>query len=213
MTEGLDGSFRYPKCAYLAAISAQVCPSIRSRRHPCKPQRFTAAWTSGLRSDVIRARSCQLSYRQHFLPLKFGGRGQAHRNAITRRRSAAAIGLESTPLSSIASCVLTISPTKSCSSRTSRIIPGEAVVTRLGEGLIERCHWLLNNSPPMTTASNPVVSNRTSTRLSGNIAHTPPVSNERLKFKHSFETNASPKKGTFVDSYGLRLFGCTGQLS
>jgi hypothetical protein len=24
MTEGLDGSFRYPKCAYLAAISAQV---------------------------------------------------------------------------------------------------------------------------------------------------------------------------------------------
>ena len=180
---------------------------------PCKPQRFTAAWTSGLRSDVIRARSCQLSYRQHFLPLKFGGRGQAHRNAITRRRSAAAIGLESTPLSSIASCVLTISPTKSCSSRTSRIIPGEAVVTRLGEGLIERCHWLLNNSPPMTTASNPVVSNRTSTRLSGNIAHTPPVSNERLKFKHSFETNASQKKGVFVDSYGLRLFGHGGPSS
>ena len=25
MTQGLDGSFRYPKTAYLAAIGAQVC--------------------------------------------------------------------------------------------------------------------------------------------------------------------------------------------
>jgi hypothetical protein len=80
-----------------------------------------------------------------------------HRNAMTRRRSAAAIGFESMPLSSIASCVLIMSATKSCSSRTSRIIPGGAVVTCLGEGLIVRCHWLLNNNPPMIMASNPVV--------------------------------------------------------
>ena len=76
MSEALDDSFRYPKPAYLAAISAQVCPAIRSRRDPCKPQRFTAAWASGLRSDVIRVRSRQLSDRQHFLHLKFGA-GQA----------------------------------------------------------------------------------------------------------------------------------------
>jgi hypothetical protein len=31
-----------------------------------------------------------------------------------------------------------------------------------------------------------------------------------LKFKRLFETNASQKKGVFVDSYGLRLFGHSG---
>jgi hypothetical protein len=49
MTEGIDGSFRYPKPAYLAAIGALVRPSIRSRRDPRKPQCFPAAWTSRLR--------------------------------------------------------------------------------------------------------------------------------------------------------------------
>jgi hypothetical protein len=39
----------YPKPAYLAAIGAQVRPSIRSRRDPRKPQYFPAAWTSRLR--------------------------------------------------------------------------------------------------------------------------------------------------------------------
>ena len=66
MTQGLDGSFRYPKTAYLAAIGAQVCLSIRSRRDPRKPQGFTAAWASRLRYHVIRSRSRQLSHRQHF---------------------------------------------------------------------------------------------------------------------------------------------------
>jgi hypothetical protein len=41
----------------------------------------------------------------------------------------------------------------------------------------------------------------------------PPVSNERLKFKRLFETNTSQKKGVFVDSYGLRLFGHGGPSS
>jgi hypothetical protein len=76
MIQGLDGSFRYPKTANLAAIRAQVCPSIRSRRDPRKPQCFTAAWAGRLRSYVIRARSHQLSYRLHFYTSKFAGRGQ-----------------------------------------------------------------------------------------------------------------------------------------
>jgi hypothetical protein len=57
MTQGLDGSFHYPKPEYLAAICAQVGLSIGSRRDPRKPQSFTAAWASRLRSYVIRARS------------------------------------------------------------------------------------------------------------------------------------------------------------
>lgn len=76
MTQGLDGSFHYPKPAYLAAIGARVGLSIQSRRGPRKPQYFTAAWASRLRYYVIRARSRQLSLRQHFLDLKIPGRGR-----------------------------------------------------------------------------------------------------------------------------------------
>jgi hypothetical protein len=89
------------------------------------------------------------------------GPGALRRSAMISRRLATAVGFESKPLPDTASCTLTISATESCSSRKRCIISEEARVAWPRDGAGTRSHWLLNNNPPTTLASIPVVNNRT----------------------------------------------------
>ncbi len=117
---------------------------------------------------------------------------------MTWRRSVAAIGLESKVLPDTASCALTIFATKSCSSRRSRIISGEAGVAWPAcafTGSTLRSHWLLNNNPPkywrtsQWSATEPLLAYPMASLLPSRFP------NERLKFKQMFkmESRSEPR--------------------
>lgn len=116
-----------------------------------------------------------------------------------------AVGLMRSPLS-VASCTLTISAMRPCSSRKSCIISRDAGIAWVTGGSAACPHWQFNRNPLMVLTSSLL------TKRDGILCHIAclpdfrSVSNDRLKFKHTFETSASPRGGDCAVFFWLSLF-------